>query len=271
MNGLSHRHALIAGLALIVIVNAIALGGVAFNRSGEDSRLHLGARELAAPYGSWQGLEEDSEMALRLVWRMPVTAGDEAAYPQRPPGWLDADKLAALGFPREAATETPRGGRQWVREVFLVLEFDGPAYRQGVAVLREKLARAQGLSAAHPDDKDLKRNAEAAAQVLERELRENSRLLVVDGGLDPAALRARYPDRARYALVRGRVRAALWSPHPSGYVEGVAVSNVHVPATFRRVFAGWPQRGKAAEQAFTADLAFGRRYEPWIVAISNGK
>ena len=48
----TRRHTLIAGLGLILGVNAIVLGGVAYNRSGEpESLLQLSERELYTPFG----------------------------------------------------------------------------------------------------------------------------------------------------------------------------------------------------------------------------
>lgn len=54
MNLLTRGRTLIAGIAIILVVNAIALGGVAYNRSGTpESTLHLSQRELSEPY-VWQ-------------------------------------------------------------------------------------------------------------------------------------------------------------------------------------------------------------------------
>ena len=66
----SRAHTLIAGAALIVLTNAIALVGVAYNRSGEpDSTLTLTRRELQMSYRWWRD-RENSGIALRLLWRM---------------------------------------------------------------------------------------------------------------------------------------------------------------------------------------------------------
>ncbi|MFL6653087.1 MAG: DUF4824 family protein, partial [Sulfurifustaceae bacterium] len=49
----SRKRTLLAGIALIAATNAVALVGVAYNRSGEPSSvLKLTERELALPY-SW--------------------------------------------------------------------------------------------------------------------------------------------------------------------------------------------------------------------------
>ena len=47
----SRTHTLVAGLGLIALTNAVALLGVAWNRSGEpDATLQLSQRELQPPY-----------------------------------------------------------------------------------------------------------------------------------------------------------------------------------------------------------------------------
>ena len=69
----SAKYTVIGGLALITGVNAIALGGVAYNRSGEaESTLRLSERELRAPY-KWSGSKENSGLALHLDWRTSPT------------------------------------------------------------------------------------------------------------------------------------------------------------------------------------------------------
>jgi hypothetical protein len=61
------------GATIIVVANASALDGVAWNRSGEaGSRLALSPRELAGP-AEWGASREDSSLALALNWRLPPT------------------------------------------------------------------------------------------------------------------------------------------------------------------------------------------------------
>ena len=101
----SRKHTGIAGLALIAGVNAIALGGAAYNRSGEaESSLRLSERELHLPY-VWRGNKENSGVELKLDWRVlppePRNAKDASwrysGYGTMP-DWLDEAKMTALGF-----------------------------------------------------------------------------------------------------------------------------------------------------------------------------
>jgi hypothetical protein len=68
MKNWTRRHTLIAGLALILLTNAVALLGVYQNRSGEpESMLTLTQRELQQPYG-WGMARENSGISLRINW-----------------------------------------------------------------------------------------------------------------------------------------------------------------------------------------------------------
>lgn len=81
----NRRNALIAGSLLLLAANLAALGGVAWNRSGEaESKLVLSQRELQRnwSYGFWS--EENSGVELRLGFARraasrPVTSLPAAA------------------------------------------------------------------------------------------------------------------------------------------------------------------------------------------------
>ena len=75
----SNRHNLFAGLGLIVLINAIVLAGVAWNRSEPaDSRLLLSERELGNSSAYWR--EDDSGLALRLNYRWPNSRPNDYSY-----------------------------------------------------------------------------------------------------------------------------------------------------------------------------------------------
>lgn len=267
------RKALVTGAAFIAVVNTIVLAGAAYNRGERDSTLRLSERELMP---RWTRDKDNSGLALELDWR--VVSADRDSYRfeyggHGDPAWLDASKMAALGFD-VSLPDGPFEGRRlfWrqpAREVYLVLEMDGPAYQESQ---RQAAAAAEQLRASGSAE-DSKR----AERILANERVSNSRLFVVDAGLDPQALRARWPDRSRHAVVKGQVA-------PSGYgrgglhrgsVRSVSVAAVHVPLEMRSVFEGAVrQRGFASGAArdavrYDAELAFGRRLEPWLAAASR--
>jgi Domain of unknown function (DUF4824) len=276
----SRRHSLVAGLALIALTNAVALLGAAYNRSGEpDSTLHLSQRDLQPPY-SWNK-HENSGLALDLRWRVLQYDADRKASNYwnssgqgTSPEWLDRAKMASLGFDVDVVDEQREDrrtfGRQLARDVLLVLEFDGPAYQRSLVKAAEVAERLEKGDA---------ESRERAAKILDSERNANSRIFVVDAGLDLAALRAKYADRTKYAIVSGRVRAARFGNRIaraySGYVDAVSIDAVNVPLEFRAAFEGaTPYNEYAPAPAplvrYEATVAFGKRLEPWITQAARG-
>jgi hypothetical protein len=119
-----------------------------------------------------------------------------------------------------------------------------------------------------------------------------SRLFVVAAGLDDDALRARYPDRARYAIVRGSVSIMLThgdaamdtastgvdaAPQLVGVVNGIAIDVIHVERDLAPALHGldvglqvgpWDETG-AKGPRYRAHLVFGARYEPWLEQLTR--
>jgi hypothetical protein len=263
----------LAALLTIVLTNAAALGGAWWNRTGEaESRLALSQRELRPP---WRGADrENSGLALALSWRVAVPGergdgrwrGSEFSGGGAP-DWLDKAKMERLGFDvSKASGAFRRNDRTLARGVLLVLELDGEAYQRSLEGARRQLAEEEAALAAMPDGNEKKARLKNAADRLAREEKENSRLFVVDAGRDLAELRAGYPDRARYAIVRGQVRPS-WSGERGdgplrGYVSAVDIAGINVPYALRPLLSESPAPWK-----FTAGVAFGRRLEPWIAQL----
>jgi len=276
----SRMHTMIAGLGLLALANAVALVGVAYNRAGEEAKLRLTQRELSMPY-EWQRNRDNSGLALGLVWRVPPgEPADAHDYGWRygmggEPGWLDKAKMEALGFDTTVVAYSDRSRaryeKQLPREVLLVLEFDGPAYRRSLELARQSLERAETKLASRPGDRELVGRVKTAREGLEQETRRSSRLFAVDAGLELEALRAKYPDRSRYAVVRGLVRPAgvderTWKV--GGYVSGLSIESINVPFDLREVLGRIAEISdveKRDKVPYEATVAFGKRLEPWIV------
>jgi hypothetical protein len=259
----SRRNTVVAGLALIGLTNAVVLAGAGWNRSGElDSLLSLTERELRPPY-AWEGGKENSALALELRWRVLAERtpmrGAYTFHGGGWPQWLDAAKMAELGFDTTHASAKS----QLTREVFVVLERDGPAYAESLA---RTAAQARQLAARNERDADKK----AADEMLERETSTNSRLFAVDAGLDHGVLRARFADRHRYAIVRAGVRALVSSPGSAaaGFIDGLSVARINVPREMRSSFDGLLPEADGTRpgpgRRFDAQVAFGQRLEPWL-------
>jgi hypothetical protein len=279
----SRGRTLAAGIALIALTNAIALGGVAWNRSGEpQSVLKLTQRELWDPRGIGFGREEGG-LQLNLRWRTLAADPDATFYWnfQGAPEWLDESKLASLGFDVTPPPATPKASwryeRQLPREALVVLELDGPAYQKALERARERAAK-EAAKGAQTGKTGPGTPAAQAATFLRNEETANSRLFAVDAGRDARALRAKYPDRTRYAIVQGSVRISYQTGRGkearwTGYINDIQNAQVNVPLEFRKAieFAQIARRpGPAVQGAppFEVTVAFGKRFEPWIIAAS---
>jgi hypothetical protein len=228
---------LVAGIALITVANAAALLGVAYNRNGEpESRLTLTERELGSPY--WPAFERESAgIDLKLNWQV-LMRGETPESSRLRPGvqWLDDAKLAALGFDMRWSPDMPDAAQHYSRElargVYLVLELDGPAYQESVRRMQEQVDEAPAGTPARL----------SAIEALKREQERASRLFVVDAAPDAAALRAKYPDRRHYAILRGRIalgflRGYSGVPnHVEGQISQVVNDSISVPSVWLPLF-----------------------------------
>lgn len=272
----THRSAWTAGLALLAVTNLIALCGAAYNRSGEpDSVLGVSQRELRPSYSGVRE-KENSGLTLQLRWR--VLGEDEDGRYQiyereggGTPAWLDDAKMASLGFVALPAASQPnvqvRRRHPLPRDVLVVLEFDGPTRQQA-------LDRAHGAARkveAKNERGEGKKDAEA---IVFWEEHRSSRLFAVDAGLDRAALRAKYPDRQKYVIVRGRVRQDWWGRATAGgRIDSLLADEINVPLELRASFDGigpaYQARPEGEGRTVQARLAFGQRLEPWLVEAAG--
>jgi hypothetical protein len=150
-----------------------------------------------------------------------------------------------------------------------VLEHDGHAYRAALEHSRKRMQRAAAESVGEVA-------LRAAKERLEEEERSESRLFVIDAGLDPEALRSRYPQRNEYVIVRGHVELAFDSIEKSsvhGRIAGVDVDSIRVPHAFRSIVEPFATRGAYVptprNPRFAATVLFGQRLEPWIVELNK--
>ena len=274
------KHSVVAAVALIAATNTVALVGVVYNRTGEpESTLRLSQRELGID--RYRTDRENSGLALQLNWRVldeGVTNPEDYRYLGPRYGtsakWLDKEKMAALGFdvtvPDKEGDNMRTFQHELARDVFLALEMDGPTYQRALA---KATATAAQVRAAGKKDAD-----KLSDEILEREGKTSSRLFVVDASLDAASLRAKYPDRTRYAIVSGRVEPMRGGFSPAarshgGYVSAVNVDEINVPLELRAAFSSASNPNeydvRAAGTAYDATVAFGRRFEPWLVSATR--
>ena len=281
MKAWSRGRTLGIGLALIVLTNAVALGGVWWNRSAApESTLTLSERELGLP---WRALRnrENSGLALNLNWRIADREAGEfiSGYTVNggSPEWLDAARMQALGFTvGDTASDADRRRytRQLPRAAIFVLELNGPAAQRALERARENAARHAAAAAANAGNKEFAGRAKHAQDLLTQEENTSSRLFVIDAGLDAHALRQQYPDRTRFMLLRGTVRPGIRDRGPSqpqatGYVARVGSGPIHVPHALRAPLESLRASGEpGGGDRFSATLFVGQRLEPWITEVN---
>ncbi len=272
----SSRTLFVLGFILLVATNLVVLAGVLANRSGEpEALMTLTERELPLPSRLHK---ENSGLALRIAWRAPGS-GSAEYFERGNPAWLDAAKLKELGFKTEdtaGSTDTGKSSRPALpKEVFIVLENNGAAYREAVQNAESELAKKTAAQAANSGDKKLHDALKRAEDRLQHERITKSRLFAVDAGLDPRILREKYNDRTRFIIAKGVVEPGYVfknkEKEATGHIKGLSVANLHVPLNQRKVldtFMAQIQRKDAFQPPrYEVKLAYGSRLEPWIVSI----
>lgn len=261
-------------LLLVALVNGLLFWNVARNRTGEpEAELLLSGRE----FYPWLSLNaENSGRFLRLRYQRISNIQDGDKRSDNP--WLNLEKLKSLGYhvPRKLLEgDKVYTGRAPTRNVFVVLELNGPAYEQYVA---QAAAKVEFLRTT--EDKGRLSVAEAE---LRQARSEASRLFVVDAGLDEQALRLGYANREQYLIVPGEVRIRWkkdWKPGEARFYSSISLKleEIFVPLAFAGEFAKVVQqieneqrRTNNASPKFQLRLAYGRHLEPWIKEMRAGQ
>jgi len=248
-------------VAIVVVANSVILWSVYDYRRGEpDAIVTLTEREWPSASVS------ERNTARELHW----TAARFAYWQGLP--WLDSAKLAALGFdtsmPPSAEKAEAFYSRQLSPRAFAVFEFDGDAWQKGLDERRTAAADSQVR------DPNL---ARATAHQIESERISGSRLVPIDAGLDPDALRRAYPDRSRFIIVPAvvnihvgfgpRTPPAIAPRVLAGSVRAVTTTLV-VPREFRAALERAESRpSDSGAPRYNVTIAYGRRHEPSIVAL----
>lgn len=273
-NFLKSRNLFIAILLIFLVTDIVILAGVASNRSGEpEARLSLTERELNLPYRTHS---ENSSLSLTLVWRTLGESEDSLASAYQPPAWFTTTKLKELGYSEAVTgpdTDTARRGDRPTKEVFIVLEYGGPAYQQALHRAEAALAQAK-LDQGRTKEQIAEKIKQAEARLVE-ERNSASRLFAIDAGLNPTDLRQKYGEASRYAIVRGLVKPyypGTDDEESRGMIAGITIDTIAVPLDIRReliklVNLDHPTTDQAAMPRYAVDLAYGRRNEPWISAV----
>jgi hypothetical protein len=267
------RKGLVVAIGVVVAVNAVTLAMIAMNRSGQvDASVQVTERELRLPAAGM----EDTGIALALAWQRPTDVS-ENEMPQFE--WFDRPKLQSVGFDCRVAPDGPDAERSYAfpqmlpREVYAVLEYRDPA----------RMPPDEGEPAADQETKKADEAPPTSARRVEPlsevDRTRLSRLVPVDVGTDPAALRKRYSDRTRFIVApaiaelrliqaRNGARARL-----AGRVTAVLPSDLYVAKPYRALLdklqaadkgSGGPWLRMGHDPRYRVTLKYGSRFEPWI-------
>lgn len=273
------RKGFLLALAVVLVANVFVLAGVAYNRGGApDARLTLTARELppAWDFGDYTDGGENTGLSLRIEWQN---------NPDIEKSILTREKLASLGFRFPPVQGKPDGKESKTlldRKAYVVLEYNGRAWA-GLLQARQ-VALAKLLADARNDAE--RQRYQKSHDHFERTA---SRLVLVDVGLDPAALRARYGDGGKYLIAKARVSASSYfrdvqarsTEHEvQGHISELLPDTVYVPRQFHGLIQqpgkprprfGWQyDPDSTVLPDYQVTLAYGQRHEPWVEAVTAG-
>ncbi|MFQ5932492.1 MAG: DUF4824 family protein [Nitrospiraceae bacterium] len=265
------RVGLWTAMALVLGTNALVLAMVASNRSDEgEALLRMTEREL--PLSSTS--EENTGMSLRLRWQQQPELDRGPG-----PAWFDQVRLEALGYDCGVPLTDPSAklhySKAMPREAFVVLEYEGDAWRQWLAdaereaqATRERVQRRESS----------RRHLQSANDRLDRLRKLRSRLIAVDVGADPSRLRRAYPDRTRFIVAPAKVNLVFlgdWTgkdgtyhpPYLGGRISQLLVQHIYVPTEKRGLLAHYARERMYLGPRYTVTIQYGQRYEPWIVGV----
>ena len=288
------RRGPLLALVLVVVVDAIVLAGVAWNRRGEpEASLVLTERELPIGYID----KEDTGLWLRLD-----LAGSSYRWlkdeDEKLPDWSSPERLARLGFDVGVPVADSKAEVFYSKALplqrYAVLEFEGDSWRRWLA---RKERAIEDLKRKVERGEERPTEVEDAQDRLEYARMRESRLFIIDVDRDPAELRRRYPDRSRHIVAGAIVGLAFrkpWNPETKkdgdpfleAYVTELLVNELHVPRRLRPHLDAVRRQDQAHQEAlrrgdnvareaqdsprgprYEVTLAYGRRHEPWVTDV----
>jgi hypothetical protein len=233
---------LAAAAAVLLVSNTWALVSVWRNRGASPGgTVELTERELRLPFL----IGDSTALALDLRWEARSSDPEN----DRAPDWLDATKLAELGFDCRVPLTSPQArehyGSQSAKLLYAVLELASEA--------QSKPGRRSG---------------------------QGTRLIAVDVGRDARELRNKYPDEARFVITRALVRPSfedrdrdgqlLAEPRLRGWIGLLIPNQIFVPKPWCRLLQPLRPRDDGPEAMpdggprFGAKVSWGANYEPWV-------
>jgi hypothetical protein len=229
------RWGLSAALLFLILTNAVLFVRLAYNRAGEpEATVVLTGREIYFKADRSERKEKSGRiMSIKL---------DCNGFNDHP--WLDQAKLEALGFdlrlPSYAVKEDYYSHLR-PRKTYVVLEYDGEAYKAWRRKMEERIAKMEEEEKEGKSERVT--NFKAILEIkkfMVSAISDQSRLFPVDAGTDPVALRRQYPDRHRFIIAAAVVRlnyfSGYWNdyekkyspPSLKGYFTDLLVSSIYL-------------------------------------------
>lgn len=163
------------------------------------------------------------------------------------------------------------------------MEYEGKSWDSWLKSAQNKLQTlTEELESETRDSK--KKLVEQNIKNIKRRINSTSRLFPIDAGLDPSALRQKYPDGSKFMITKGVVdlrynyfRNRARDPFLWGWVKKISVDEINVPSDMRDFFLDLKKGEDGArslyssgsylakgEPRYQVTLKYGKRYEPWI-------
>jgi hypothetical protein len=290
------KYGVIMAICLLIVVNAVVLGGIAYNRSGEPAAtITLTEREL--PFASYYDYRdrENTGLSLRLNWSSNGFVTPLFSFAMfrenRNPDWLDKSKLQEIGFDCSLPLNDPGAELHYQkmlpRKTYAALEFEGAAWEHW---LSDELADLHKQEMQVEEGLITQKQLQDARREYELQSRTHTRLFIIDVGNDPDSLRAKHDKQGRYMILPARVRleyhgsyasddAKKVPPRLGGEIYEILTDTIYVPKAHRAILEKvLRERSRVQEKSyytlydnrvphFEVTLHVGRRAEPWIAGV----
>jgi len=159
-------------------------------------------------------------------------------------------------------------------DVILVLEYQGDSYKQAIDIAERRLARLSAkkdqLTKEELDEK-IKWHSEKLDELKVSE----TRLYVIDAGLDQQALVRKYKGRNNTLFAHGEISVNLADKLVTGHIRELYIPEVHVPLPYSEQLSdltkdrAYSEYGeKVIPPRYQVRLNIGKRLEPWIDSVS---
>lgn len=283
MNSMAAKKLLWLAVGLVLLVNAFILGKVYVNRSEVIAQLQLSERELRLPY-NYGFTKEDSSARISLNWTTPNTEPIDVDLNQW--SWrynhrlqLNKAHFSSFQFP-DCAQESRLSQK---RSAWVLLELNGRSYAEYVAQAEQYHALIMGLMPATNtgwSEKKLADKRKGAIDFLTAAKTANSRLFVIDAAAERELLEAAQRERQTTAdgqllIVPAELRAGHYrcdgkeKRTTEVIIDSLAVESLHIP---KHLAHNFPQDGDAkSKPKFTAEISYGRLFEPWISSFHHNQ